>query len=227
MRYYKGIPVLEHGEPLPDPRASPGDEPAALGFELTPALMLEGYRKGLFAWTVNPVTWWSPDPRAVFDLDGLHVSRSLRKKIKRAQFRVTIDRAFFGVMQGCALPRKSGERTWVTREFMRAFMPLHQQGFAHSVECWQDEALVGGVFGVGIDGFFSAETMFSLVTDASKIALYYLVEALRAAGFVLLDIQMLTPHTASLGAYEISRDEYLARLKIALRAKPNILRLPQ
>lgn len=224
MVYYQGIALLEEGDEFPDPRAGPGDEPIAIGLELTPALMLAGYRRGLFAWSVNPATWWSPDPRAIFEMNGLHVSKSLRKKIRRRAFRVTMDNAFAGVVQGCALPRASGERTWVTPEFRRAFMRLHEMGYAHSVECWRGDELVGGVFGVGISGFFSAETMFSTATDASKVALYYLLEILRARGFALLDIQLLTPHTRSLGAVEIARTEYLERLTRALAQKAELLR---
>ncbi len=220
MRHHNRIAVLEHGDEFPDPRHGPTDEPIAVGFELTPELMLRGYARGLFAWSVYPVTWWSPHPRAIFELDGFHVSHSLRKKIKHCPFRVTFDHDFWGVVQGCALPRRSDEQTWVTREFMGAFWRLHEQGYAHSVECWMGDAVVGGVFGVALNGFFSAETMFSRATDASKIALYYLLETLRAAGFTLFDVQLLTAHTASLGAREISRHQYLKRLAHALTQTP-------
>lgn len=216
MRYHNHIAILESGDDFPDPLHGPTDEPVAIGFELTPELMLRAYRRGLFAWSVNPVTWWSPHPRAIFELDGFHVSRSLRKKMKRHPFRVTLDYDFETVMAGCALPRRSGEQTWVTREFRDAFWTLHQMGYAHSVECWSENGVVGGVFGVAINGFFSAETMFSLAKDASKVALYYLLETARAAGFTLFDIQLLSPHTASLGAVEITRAQYLRRLRRAL-----------
>lgn len=216
MDFYNGIALLQEGDDFPDPHFGPKDEPIAIGLNLKPTLMLKAYRRGLFAWSVNPVGWWSPDPRAIFETDGFHVSKSLRKKIKRSPFRVTMDRDFWGVMKGCALPRAFHERTWVTREFMDAFWELHRAGYAHSVECWSEDTLVGGVFGVAVNGFFSAETMFSRATDGSKIALYYLLETVRAAGFTLFDIQILTPHTASLGAIEISRWQYLKRLHSAL-----------
>jgi leucyl/phenylalanyl-tRNA--protein transferase len=219
MMLYPGTVLLHAGDPFPDPLNGPKDEPVAIGLELSPELMLAGYCKGLFAWSVNPVTWWSPDPRAIFELDGFRVSKSLRKKIKRRAFRVTMDEAFVDVVAGCAQTRTSGQRTWVTREFRRAFRELHEMGYAHSVESWQGGELVGGVLGVAIHGFFSAETMFSRATDASKIALYDLLETLRATGFVLFDIQELSPHTASLGAIEISRAEYLARLERALQVQ--------
>jgi leucyl/phenylalanyl-tRNA--protein transferase len=219
MMIHHGTVLLQAGDPFPDPSNGPKDEPVAIGLELSPQLMLAGYRKGLFAWSAHPATWWSPDPRAIFEMDGFHVSKSLRKKIRRRPFRVTMDEAFMDVVEGCAQPRASGQRTWVTHEFRRAFRELHAMGYAHSVESWQVNALVGGVLGVAINGFFSAETMFSRATDASKIALYYLLETLRASGFALFDIQELSPHTASLGAIEISRAEYLARLERALQVQ--------
>lgn len=217
MTFHHGIAILAEGDDFPDVLSSPKDEPAAIGFELTPEKMLAGYRKGLFAWSVNPVTWWSPDPRAIIPLDGLHVSHRLARTIQARPFRVTMDRAFSDVVMHSARPRHRGDGVWITQEFRDAFAALFAMGYAHSVECWQNETLVGGVFGVAINGFFSAESMFHRATDASKIALYYLVETLRDSGFQLLDIQMLTPHTESLGAQEISRREYLSLLVRALQ----------
>ncbi|MBI4675260.1 MAG: leucyl/phenylalanyl-tRNA--protein transferase [Chloroflexi bacterium] len=223
MVYHNGIAILEHGDDFPDPRQGPTDDPVAIGFELTPDLMLNGYGKGLFAWSDNPVTWWSPDPRAIIDLDAFHVSRRLARKIKAHPFSVTVDLAFDQVVYRCSLPRRGGEATWISETFRRAFQELHAMGHAHSVECWQDDQLVGGVFGVAINGFFSAESMFHTATDASKIALFYLIELLRRAGFQLFDIQVLTPHTESLGGREISRNEYLGRLQRALAVEPSAL----
>lgn len=225
MIYHRGIAILEQGDEFPDPRAGPKDEPVAVGFELSPRLMLEGYRKGLFAWSANPVTWWSPDPRAIIGLAELHVSRRLARKIKAHPFRVSMDTAFGQVVAQCAHPRERGDGVWITEEFRRAFGELHEMGYAHSVECWEGNAVVGGVFGVALGGFFSAESMFHSATDASKIALFYLMEVLRGAGFELFDIQMLTPHTESLGAREITRDDYLSRLNRALEVKPRALNL--
>lgn len=219
MRYPRGITILETGDELPDPRFGPTDEPVAIGLELSAELMLTGYRKGLFAWSANPVTWWSPDPRAIFPFDRLHISKRLARKIKTHPFEIKIDYAFSAVVAGCAQPRHTGDGVWISRPFRRAFAELYELGHAHSVECWLDEKLVGGIFGVAVNGFFSAESMFHSATDASKIALYYLVEILRECGFQLLDIQILTAHTKSLGAREISRDEYLNRLERAVKAK--------
>lgn len=222
MIYHHGIAILEEGDDFPDPRSGPAQEPIAVGFRLTPELMLAGYRRGLFAWSVNPVTWWSPDPRAIIPLDGMHVSRRLARKLRTSPFTVTLDRAFAQVVRHCAMPRHRGDGVWITQEFRAAFAALFERGSAHSVECWQGERLVGGVFGVAVNGFFSAESMFHVETDASKIALYYLVQTLRKTGFQLLDIQMLTPHTAWLGAIEITRASYLARLERAIRAGPRL-----
>ncbi len=223
MLFNHGIAILQAGDEFPDPRNGPKDDPIAIGLELSPALMLKGYRQGLFAWSANPVTWWSPDPRAIIPLDGLRVSKRLARKIKAQPFQVTMDMAFNQVVEQCAQPRHRGDGVWITQEFRTAFSELHALGYAHSVECWQKENLVGGIFGVAVNRFFSAESMFHTATDASKIALFYLMEHLREAGFQLFDIQMLTPHTQSLGALEISRDAYLQRLDYALRFEPDLL----
>jgi leucyl/phenylalanyl-tRNA---protein transferase len=217
MQKINRLMLIGLGGEFPDPRFAPADEPLALGFELTPELMLKGYAQGIFAWTVNPVTWWSPDPRAIFDLDGLHVSRRLARKIRQKCLHVTLNFAFLDVVLECGKPRYPGDETWITRDFVVAYQELHRRGYAHSVECWQGEQLVGGVFGVAIGGFFAAESMFYRVTDASKIALFYLVETLRQQEFLLLDIQVLIPHTESLGARNISREAYLELLGAATR----------
>jgi leucyl/phenylalanyl-tRNA--protein transferase len=224
MVHYHGIAILEAGDEFPDPRMGPQDDPIAVGLELSPGLMLAGYRKGLFAWSVNPVTWWSPDPRAILPLSKFHVSKRLARKIKTRPFHVTVDGGFVDVVEQCAPPRSAENGVWITPEFVRAFLGLYHQGYAHSVECWRHERLVGGVFGVAINGFFSAESMFHAETDASKIALFYLIELLKASGFQLLDIQMLTAHTRSLGALELSRSRYLSFLERALHAKALPLR---
>ncbi len=216
MVFYNDIAILEAGDDFPDPLLGPTDEPVAVGWDLTPELMLAGYRKGLFAWSVNPVTWWSPEPRAIFEFGQFHVSRRLARTMKKQPFQVTMDKAFAQVVWQCGRPRHPGDGVWISTEFQECFEQLHDMGHAHSVECWRDEELVGGVFGVAVNGFFSAESMFHTATDASKIALYFLLEALQKADFTLFDIQMLTPHTASLGAVEISRKRYLERLARAV-----------
>jgi leucyl/phenylalanyl-tRNA--protein transferase len=224
MKYINGYPVIETGDDFPDPRLSPGDYPLAIGRRLTPDLMLAGYAKGIFAWSSNPVSWWSPDPRGIFDLEEFRVSKRLARKIRQRPFRVTADHAFTEVVRQCARSEGREDETWITEDFVRSFSALHARGYAHSVECWREDRLAGGLFGVALEGFFSAESMYYRVTDASKIALYYLVETLKISGFRLLDIQMLTPHTQSMGGKWISRKAYLKRLDAALRAEASPLR---
>jgi leucyl/phenylalanyl-tRNA--protein transferase len=214
--FYYGLPRITTADDFPDLTFAPEDSPLAFGYALTADLMLRAYRKGIFAWSVNPVSWWSPDPRAIIELDGLHVSKRLARTLRQAPFRVTLDQAFVGVLAGCAMPRYVDAETWLTLEFMECYTELFRRGYAHSVECWQGEALVGGVFGVAIERFFSAESMFHRATDASKIALYYLVEWLKQGNYALLDIQVLTPHTESLGGVWLAREEYVRRLRKVL-----------
>lgn len=202
---------------FPDPRLAvcrgPLDGLVALGGDLRPERLLLAYRSGLFPWTATPVTWWSPDPRAIFELGELHISRSLRRSLRRPDLRTTRDEAFSAVIEACArVPRPGG---WISDEFIEAYTELHRLGHAHSVECWRGSELVGGVYGVAVGGLFAGESMFHRVTDASKIAVVALHDHLVARGFTLFDIQMVTPATAPLGAREIRRDEYLKRLQAA------------
>ena len=162
--------------------------------------------------------WWSPDPRAIFELDDFHVSRRLERTIRSGKFRVTFDEAFPEVTLGCANAkgRANGE-SWITRVFYASYCRLFELGLAHSAECWLGDRLVGGVYGVAINGFFDGESMFSVERDASKVALVALLRRLKALGFQLFDLQILNDHTASLGGREIPRAEYLRRLNVALR----------
>jgi len=209
------IPVrLDAQLRFPDPRDAPAEGLVAFGGDLSVARLRLAYRSGIFPWTANPVTWWSPDPRAIFDLDRFHVPRSLAKFLRKQPFEFTRNRAFREVVQCCAAAH---EDTWITREFIDAYTRLHEEGDAHSIECWQGGELVGGIYGVSAGGLFAGESMFHRVPNASKAALVHLVEHLRARGFVLFDIQMITSVTRQLGAAEISRDEYLARLESAVR----------
>lgn len=211
--------------PPPETAAAAGELAGlvALGGDLSVGRLLLAYQRGIFPWTTNPVTWWSPDPRAIFEFGQFHISRSFRQVLQReasparAHFVLTFDRAFPAVIKGCAA-RGKGERkkTWISREFIEAYVALHRAGHAHSIECWQAEQLVGGVYGVAIGGLFAAESMFHRASDASKVALFALISSLDRAGFSLFDIQMLTPHTRSLGATNIPRKEYLERLRQAL-----------
>ena len=164
------------------------------------------------------VFWYAPDPRAVLPLGGLRVSRSLRQRIRRATYSVTVDRAFERVIRACAAPAPGREQTWISDEIVEAYTALHRVGQAHSVECWDGAGeLAGGLYGVRVGGAFFGESMFSHQTDASKVALVHLVGRLRAGGFALLDVQMQTPHLARMGAIEIPRDVYERRLAVAIR----------
>jgi leucyl/phenylalanyl-tRNA--protein transferase len=200
---------------FPDPNDADSRGLVAVGGDLSVDQLLNAYRRGLFPWTVHPVTWWSPDPRAIIELNGLHVSRSLLRVIHRSPFLVTWNKAFREVITNCAVPGPNRRGVWITPEFIEAYTRLHEQGHAHSVECWQDSKLVGGIYGVAIGGFFAGESMFHRVSNASKVALYYLMKNLRERGFELFDIQMVTPGTQPLGAVEISRRDYLQRLESA------------
>jgi leucyl/phenylalanyl-tRNA---protein transferase len=202
---------------FPDPRLATADGLVAIGGDLSVPRLLLAYRSGIFPWTVNPITWWSPNPRGIFELDHFHVSRSLARMIRKHPFEITTDRAFREVMEGCAAPARGRRSTWVTPEFIEAYTSLHEQGHAHSVECWRAGQLAGGIYGVSLGGFFAGESMFHRVTDASKAALHHLVQHLRQRGFALFDIQMVTPITRQLGAVEIPRDNYLKRLAAATR----------
>ncbi len=201
---------------FPDPRTADHEGLVAFGGDLSPDRLRLAYRSGIFPWTVNPITWWSPDPRGIFELDCFHTPRSFAKFLRQQQFAITRDRAFRQVMEGCAAPALGRGRTWVTPEFIAAYTRLHELGDAHSVECWQGGELAGGIYGVSLGGFFAGESMFHRSTNASKVALHHLVEHLRARGFALFDIHMITPAPRQLGAVEISRDEYLRRLRVAV-----------
>ena len=181
--------------------------------------LLLAYRSGIFPWTIDPITWWSPEPRAIFEFDQFHVSRSLERAIQKGGFQITIDKVFGQVMEGCAAPARGRRTTWISGEFIEAYARLYEHGNAHSVECWQGGALVGGIYGVAIGGFFAGESMFHRVSNASKVALTHLQGHLQERGFVLFDIQMITPVTAQLGASMIPREEYLGRLNEAI-SKP-------
>ena len=191
-----------------------------VGGKLEPDWLLDAYSHGIFPWPVfgETLAWWSPDPRAVIDFDRFHVSRRLMRTCRSGKFEVTSDRDFAGVIHGCATAQRRRRATWITRPLMSAYQRLHALGHAHSVEVWHAGQLAGGVYGVSLGALFAAESMFHYVTDASKVALAHLVSHARQRGYHFIDIQQLTPHTASLGAHEISRQEYLARLAAARRA---------
>jgi leucyl/phenylalanyl-tRNA--protein transferase len=200
---------------FPDPETADEDGLVAVGGDLAPGTLLAAYRAGIFPWSDGPITWWSPDPRAVIPLDGLHVSRSLARTIRRGGFRVTFDDAFRDVVKGCAAPRPGREETWISPAFVEAYTCLHELGWAHSVECWRGDQLAGGLYGVAIGAWFGGESMFSAERDASKVAIAALIARLGECGYVLFDAQVMNPHLATLGAVDIPRPEYLARLRVA------------
>jgi leucyl/phenylalanyl-tRNA---protein transferase len=209
---------------LPDPAlAPPGEDLIAVGADLEPGTLAAAYARGLFPMDVGgdgPLGWWSPDPRGVLPLDGLRVSRSLRASARRMT--TTVDACFDDVMSGCADQRRSDG--WITPAFRDAYSQLHELGIAHSVEVWSEGVLVGGLYGIEIGGLFAGESMFHRVSDASKVALIALVEALGGGSAAtqgrLLDVQWATPHLESLGVIAIPRRDYLDRLRGALRLDP-------
>jgi leucyl/phenylalanyl-tRNA---protein transferase len=203
---------------FPSPLETSADGLVCVGGRLSPEWLLDAYRHGIFPWPVwddEPMAWWSLDPRAIIELDGLHVSRRLQRTLQSGQFEATCDRDFVGVIQGCATATGRVGETWLMPTMIDAYCELHRLGYAHSVEVWRDGALAGGTYGVAIGGLFAAESMFHRVTDASKVAVVRLVEHLQTRGYQLLDIQQWTPHTGRLGAVEVSRIEYLRRLAAA------------
>ena len=210
------IPWLEPDDPFP-PVARALREPNGLlcaGARLASERLLEAYRHGIFPWYAGnePILWWSPDPRMVLFCSEFKVSRSLAKSIRNKGFEVRIDSDFAAVLEGCAAPRRDGGGTWLVDPMRAAYQRLHRDGWAHSFECWRDGALAGGLYGVVIGRMFYGESMFSRITDASKVALAALVEELRARGFPLIDCQVRTPLLASLGARAIARRDFLRRL---------------
>jgi leucyl/phenylalanyl-tRNA--protein transferase len=189
---------------------------------IEPDLLMLAYRSGIFPMADHrddpEVFWVEPRQRAILPLDGFHLSKSLARTLRRERFRVTCNADFAAVMDECAAPRNDGSgESWISRRIAASYLALHRLGHAHSIECWQDDRLVGGLYGVGFDRAFCGESMFSRVPDASKVALAWLVAALRAGGVELLDCQFITGHLASLGAVEISQARYVSLLRKAQR----------
>jgi leucyl/phenylalanyl-tRNA---protein transferase len=187
---------------------------------IDPGFLLHAYSQGYFPMAMDngEIGWFSPDPRAIIPLEQeeFHIPRTLRVTLRKNPFEIRLNTAFAKVMEGCA----KREETWIDKTIQESYLLLHRLGHAHSVECWQNNQLVGGLYGVGLGGVFFGESMFHRVTDASKVALVHLVERMRERGFLLLDTQWTTPHLMKFGAKEIPREEYLARLQTALRVKP-------
>lgn len=188
----------------------------AIGGDLSPERLLAGYRRGIFPWYSHgqPILWWSPNPRAIQRLTALKVSRSLRKSLKRQNYQVKFDTAFADVIDACASPRGDGLGTWITDEMRNAYIRLHKQGDAHSVEVWDDDHLVGGLYGVSLGQLFFGESMFSRRNDGSKIAFVYLVRQLAKWRFAMVDCQVYSEHLGSLGAETIEREKFIEYLDI-------------
>ncbi len=212
------IPWLESAETFP-PLGLALREPNGLlcaGGDLTPQRLVLAYLNGIFPWYSpgEPILWWSPDPRMVLFPAEFRTSRSLRKTLRNGNYSVRLDTRFKAVIQACArTPRKDQPGTWITAEIQAAYTRLHELGYAHSVETWIDETLVGGLYGIAIGKMFYGESMFAHTTDASKIAIAHLVRYLGDRGFGMIDCQMNTHHLASLGAREIPRDDFIDRLR--------------
>jgi len=218
------IPWLRGNAPFPpvsQALASPNGLLCA-GGDLSPARIVDAYSHGIFPWFSegDPILWWSPDPRMVLFPDELKVSRSLRKTLARGAHETRFDTAFRTVMQECAQPRDGQGGTWILPEMVDAYTALHEKGFAHSVETWQEGELVGGLYGVALGKVFFGESMFAHATDASKVALVRLVERLRGNGYRLIDCQQATGHLASLGARAIPREEFVQRIQEGIGARP-------
>lgn len=219
---------------FPDPGRARAPEVIAIGCDFSPGTLLLAYRSGIFPWPHGDemhdgeplVLWFSPEPRAVFPLEGeLHWSRSLRRTLRHHPYEITLDEDFPQVIRMCGQTRANS--TWIIPELASGYVKLHELGWAHSVEVWEKAAgggrtLVGGIYGVSIGGAFAGESMFHLRTDASKIAFATLATKLKASGYALFDVQVQNPHLESLGCIEIPRREYLARLAEAVRLSPRL-----
>ena len=218
------IPWLESGDevtPLPDPETALTEPNGllAIGGSLSPARLEAAYRSGIFPWYSpgEPILWWSPDPRAILRPEQLHISRSMRRALRRADYGISLDTAFDAVVRECAAPRADQPGTWITREMQAAYSRLHTAGLAHSIEVWRDDVLIGGLYGVSIGRAFFGESMFSRAANGSKIALIWLMRQIEAWGFDFLDCQLPTPHLESLGAVCIPRKRFLLALAASQR----------
>jgi len=214
--------IFELGKEIafPPPAYAEPDGLLAIGGDLNIDRLLTAYSSGIFPWfnPDDPILWWSPDPRPIFIPGQIRVTKSLRKTINKNTFKITIDKAFKDVLEGCAkTPRRGETATWLTEEMKEAYTHLHLHGYAHSVEAWQNNELVGGLYGISLGKAFFGESMFHSVTNASKVAFYYLSEFLAQQKFHFIDGQVTNPHLLSLGAIEVSREEYLLRLHKAMK----------
>jgi leucyl/phenylalanyl-tRNA---protein transferase len=214
------MPTHDENPWFPPIRKARADGLLLVGGGLSPAWLLAAYQRGIFPWPMvdgdlEVLAWFSPDPRAILELDSLHVSHRLARRLRSGEFQVTVDQAFAAVVEACSEPRAEGGGTWITASLAAAYCRLHELGHAHSIEVWHEAQLVGGVYGVAGGGFFAGESMFHRRRDASKVALVHLVQRLQQRGFVLFDVQQPSGHLQSLGARVIRRSEFLHRLQRA------------
>ena len=197
----------------------------AVGGDLSVNRLLAAYSRGIFPWynEDQPILWWSPNPRAVLYPGQLRISRNLKKRLRKQEYRITLDQDFRAVIQQCAAPRATQRGTWIIAEMQEAYLKLHERGYAHSIEAWLGDELVGGLYGISIGRMFYGESMFSRRTDASKVAFVHLVRQLQAWGYTLIDCQVSSEHLSSLGAVEISRTDFRRQLEqlTLLHGHPN------
>jgi leucyl/phenylalanyl-tRNA---protein transferase len=214
----RSIPLLSRATlefPPPDQAADEPNGLLAMGGDLSVPRLLEAYAHGIFPWfdsDDDPILWWSPDPRGVLEPDAVKVSRSLRQRLRRNEYRCTMDNAFDDVIRSCGGKRPNVKGTWITPNMRQAYVRLFDSGYAHSVETWHGDEIVGGLYGVSLGRFFFGESMFAHRADASKVALVNLAEQLQRWHFELIDCQMMNPHLASLGARPMPRAVFLSRL---------------
>ena len=218
------IPLLGVNDPFP-PVHFALDDPNGLlaaGGGLSVARLLDAYARGIFPWfnDGDPVLWWCPDPRTVLPTDAVHISRSLRRRLRRRDYEITMDRAFAEVIRACAEPRRDDGGTWLIPSMMRAYQRLHDAGAAHSIEVWVEGQLVGGLYGVSLGRMFYGESMFSRRTDGSKIAIVTLAAQLTRWGFPIIDCQMPTAHLITLGATEMPRRSFVRTVERLVKEPP-------
>ena len=220
------MPVYQLPEQLifPNPEEAETEGLLAVGGDLSTERLLLAYSMGIFPWysDEDPILWWSPDPRLILEPECLKISKSLKRIIAKKQFSITMDHDFKTVINRCATTKRKEDGTWIVDDMINAYIELHHKGFAHSVEVWEKEKLVGGLYGVSIGKIFFGESMFSEINNASKISLVYLVKALREWGFSCIDCQVKTEHLISMGAREISRHDFLNQLKKTVKEKTRV-----
>ena len=211
---------------FPSVTASDAEGFLAHGGDLTPDTLISAYQQGIFPWfnEGRPILWWSPDPRLILKTHTMKCSRSLKKRIRKKDYRVTCNQAFTKVIDTCAEPRSNQKTdgTWLSKEMRLAYKELHHKKYAHSIECWQDDELVGGLYGVSINGLFFGESMFSTASDASKVALYYLCHFLNKVNVAWIDCQVESTHLLSLGAEHMTRENFINEIEETLAKTSSI-----